>query len=127
MAEVKVPKNFGGNLRPALRTWFRFGDRFARHILTNGSNPIPPAVAPMHPGPPASDDAYPPTRARHWVVALAGTLSVIVFVDRTCMSQAKVSMAAHTLAPGPPSVRTSRSRSAGEAPRASAEGRAATR
>jgi MFS transporter, ACS family, glucarate transporter len=48
----------------------------------------------MPPSPPASGDAAPPTRARHWVVALAGTLSVIVFVDRTCMSQAKVSIAA---------------------------------
>jgi len=47
----------------------------------------------MPPSPPAPGDATPPTHARHWVVALAGTLSVIVFVDRTCMSQAKVSIA----------------------------------
>jgi MFS transporter, ACS family, glucarate transporter len=47
----------------------------------------------MTPPPPAPGDAAPPTHARHWVVALAGTLSVIVFVDRTCMSQAKVSIA----------------------------------
>ncbi len=43
--------------------------------------------------PPPTGEATPPTHARHWVVALAATLSVIVFVDRTCMSQAKVSIA----------------------------------
>jgi len=48
----------------------------------------------MPPAPPASADAIPPTRARHWVVAFAGALAVITFVDRTCMSQAKVSIAA---------------------------------
>lgn len=44
--------------------------------------------------PPASGAPAPATHARHAVVALAGTLAVITFVDRTCMSQAKVSIAA---------------------------------
>jgi MFS transporter, ACS family, glucarate transporter len=47
----------------------------------------------MPPVPPASTDALPPTRARHWVVVFGGALAVITFVDRTCMSQAKVSIA----------------------------------
>lgn len=47
--------------------------------------------------PPASslpNDAQPPTRARHWVLAFAATLAVITYIDRVCMSQAKVSIAA---------------------------------
>jgi len=49
----------------------------------------------MPPPPLVTDDSHrPPTHARHWVVAIAGALAVITFVDRTCMSQAKVSIAA---------------------------------
>jgi MFS transporter, ACS family, glucarate transporter len=47
--------------------------------------------------PPASllpADAPRPSRARHRVVVFAGALAVITFIDRTCMSQAKVSIAA---------------------------------
>jgi len=48
----------------------------------------------MPPASPPPADASRPTRARHRVVAFAGALAVITFVDRTCMSQAKVSIAA---------------------------------
>jgi ACS family glucarate transporter-like MFS transporter len=35
-----------------------------------------------------------PTRARHWVLAFAATLAVITYIDRVCMSQAQVFIAA---------------------------------
>jgi MFS family permease len=35
-----------------------------------------------------------PTRARHWVVVLAATLALITYIDRVCMGQAKVYVAA---------------------------------
>lgn len=50
----------------------------------------------MSPAPssPPPADASRPTRARHWVVIFAATLAVITYIDRVCMSQAKVSIAA---------------------------------
>ena len=39
-------------------------------------------------------DATRPTHARHWVLVFAVTLAVITYIDRVCMSQAKVSIAA---------------------------------
>ena len=35
-----------------------------------------------------------PTQARHWVLVFAASLAVITYVDRVCMSQAKVAIAA---------------------------------
>jgi MFS family permease len=44
--------------------------------------------------PPRTTDGIPPTRARHWVLLFAASLAVITYIDRVCMSQAKVSIAA---------------------------------
>src|SRR3954470_13806678 len=35
-----------------------------------------------------------PTSTRHWVLVFASTLAVITFIDRVCMSQSKLSIAA---------------------------------
>lgn len=45
---------------------------------------------------PSSEPGHspPPSAARHWVVVFAASLAVITYIDRTCLSQAKVSMAA---------------------------------
>ncbi|HVW22410.1 MAG TPA: MFS transporter [Opitutaceae bacterium] len=48
----------------------------------------------MSPETPRRDDGQPPSGARHWVVAFAAALAVITYIDRTCMSVAKVPMAA---------------------------------
>ena len=48
----------------------------------------------MSPTPLAADPPQKPTRTRHWVLAFAATLAVITYIDRVCMSQAKVSIAA---------------------------------
>src|SRR5690242_5193775 len=34
-----------------------------------------------------------PTGTRHWVLAFAATLSIIAYIDRVCISQAKETMA----------------------------------
>src|SRR5438046_8442984 len=44
-----------------------------RTPMTNSSNPNSPR----------------PTGARHWVLAFAATLSIITYIDRVCISQAK--------------------------------------
>lgn len=45
--------------------------------------------------PPSRDnaDSAPPTRTRHWLLLFAATLAVITYIDRVCLSQAKVEMA----------------------------------
>jgi sugar phosphate permease len=48
---------------------------------------MPPAAPPLF-------EATRPTRARHWVLLFAATLAVITYIDRVCMAQAKVSVAA---------------------------------
>jgi len=66
-------------------------------LLPAPQSPAPsstPDVEPMTPVPPSSTDSSRPTGTRHWLLFFAGTLAVITFVDRTCMSQAKVSIAA---------------------------------
>ncbi len=97
MAEAKRPGIFKKNsYRPSLFSVLGLGfnprTAFAAPASKRGSPP-PSFAVPMPPVPPASADALPPTRARHWVVVFAGALAVITFVDRTCMSQAKVSIA----------------------------------
>jgi MFS transporter, ACS family, glucarate transporter len=55
--------------------------------------PLPPRTA--TPDPPTTNPTeLPPTGARHWVVVFASTLAVITFIDRVCMSQTKLSIAA---------------------------------
>lgn len=41
---------------------------------------------------PASSAPQKPTRARHWVIVFAITLSVITYIDRVCISQAAPNM-----------------------------------
>ena len=43
---------------------------------------------------PTVETGQPPSGARHWLLVFASTLAVITFVDRVCMSQTKLSIAA---------------------------------
>src|SRR5205823_2057465 len=43
---------------------------------------------------PHSVSVQSPTGTRHWVLVFASSLAVITFIDRVCMSQTKLSIAA---------------------------------
>jgi MFS transporter, ACS family, glucarate transporter len=55
---------------------------------------MPASSLPTLPASSSPAENLQPTGARHWVLLFAATLAVITYIDRVCMSQAKVAIAA---------------------------------